>query len=265
VSQPASPVLARTCVVLYEPQDPVNIAATVRAMKNMGVWDLRLVRPCAYDPYNLEGIAHGTMDVIQRIRHFDDYESAVAGCVFTMGFTGRRRAARWQFLDPKGAARETVARSAEGEVAYVFGREDDGLPNAVMDRVHAYVTVPTTEHASLNLAQAVLIAMYELHLAVGDATIEIGAPRKGAPPPTNEQVEQYFTDLQRALDSIEFFKIRSVRAIMRTLRSVTFRANPDARELSLMRATWLEVINYLQRTGRPLPPPGAIGAANPED
>lgn len=263
--QPESPVLARTCVVLYEPQDPVNIAATVRAMKNMGVWDLRLVRPCAYDPYNVEGIAHGTMDVIQRIRHFEDYDAAVADCVYTMGFTGRRRAARWRFLDPKSAARETMTHTAEGTVAYVFGREDDGLPNAVMDRVHAYVTIPTTEHSSLNLAQAVLLAMYELHLAVGDATIELGPPRKAAPAPTGEQLEQFFGDAQRALDSIEFFKTRSVRAIMRTLRSLTFRAAPDARELSLVRAMSLEIINYLHRTGRPLPPPGAVGRGDEEE
>ena len=61
--------LSRVAVVLYEPQDPVNIAATVRAMKNMGVATLRLVRPCAYDPVRLEGIAHDTWDVIDRIEH----------------------------------------------------------------------------------------------------------------------------------------------------------------------------------------------------
>jgi tRNA C32,U32 (ribose-2'-O)-methylase TrmJ len=35
-------VLSRVQVVLHEPQDPVNIAAAVRAMKNMGVTRLRL-------------------------------------------------------------------------------------------------------------------------------------------------------------------------------------------------------------------------------
>ena len=36
--------LANVRVVLHEPQDPVNIAATIRAMKNMGCSDLYLVR-----------------------------------------------------------------------------------------------------------------------------------------------------------------------------------------------------------------------------
>ena len=59
-------LLANVIVVLYEPLDPVNIAGTVRAMKNMGVGTLRLVRPVEYDPVRLEGIAHGTMDLIER-------------------------------------------------------------------------------------------------------------------------------------------------------------------------------------------------------
>jgi hypothetical protein len=37
---------------------------------------------------------------------------------------------------------------------------------------------------------------------------------------------------------------------MRTLRSLTFRASPNVRELSLMRAMSIEVINYINRTRR---------------
>jgi tRNA C32,U32 (ribose-2'-O)-methylase TrmJ len=109
------------------------------------------------------------------------------------------------------------------------------------------VTIPTTDHASLNLAQAALIGFYELHLAAADATRTIGPPRKDAPPPTNEQFEQFFGDAERSLDAIEFFKTRFPEHIMRTLRSLTFRAAPNARELSLIRAMVLEVRNYLNR------------------
>ena len=56
-------VLSRVRVVLFEPQNPINIAAVVRAMKNMGVSSLRLVRPCEYDPYRVEGIAHDTKEI----------------------------------------------------------------------------------------------------------------------------------------------------------------------------------------------------------
>ena len=57
----------------------------------------------------------------------------------------------------------------------------------------------------------------------------------------------FFGDAQRSLAAIEFFKTRYPEHIMRTLRSLTFRAAPDARELSLLRAMAIEVTNYLNR------------------
>ena len=241
-------LLARVSVVLYEPQDHVNIAATARAMQNMCVDSLRLVRPVPYDPYRLEGIAHSARPLIDRIQIFDDFDGAIADCVFAVGFTARHRAAKWRLLEPKGAATELLDRAHDGPVALVFGREDNGLPNDALDRVHAAVTIPTTEHSSLNLAQAVLIGLYELHLAAGDASRTLPPPRKSTPPPTTAELEQYFGDAERALSAIEFFKTRNVEHIMRTLRSLTVRAAPDSRELSLLRSIALEVINYLGRS-----------------
>ncbi|MFN2566582.1 MAG: RNA methyltransferase [Gemmatimonadaceae bacterium] len=243
-------ILSRVCVVMYEPQDYVNIAATARAMQNMGVDCLRLVRPVPYDPYRLEGIAHSAGPVIERIRTFETFDEAVADCVYAVGFTARRRAAKWRIIDPKEAAVELLERAHDGPVAIVFGREDNGLPNNVLDRLHAAVTIPTTEHSSLNLAQAALIGLYELHLAAGDATRALPPPRKATPPPTAAELEQFFTDAQRALHAIDFFKTRNVEHIMRSVRSLTVRAAPDSRELSLLRSIALEVINYLVRTGR---------------
>lgn len=239
--------LSRVAVVLVEPQDPVNIAATVRAMKNMGVSDLRLVRPVAYEPHRLEGIAHNTRDLIDSIRRFESFDEAVADCVRVAGFTARRRAAKWRVIAPKEAATELLAAADDGIVALVFGREDSGLPNEILDRVHSAVVIPTTGHASMNLAQAVLIALYELHLAAGDATRTLPPPRKDAPPPTEAQLEQYYGDVEHSLRAIEFFKTRQVEHIMRTVRSLTARASPDARELSLIRAMAIEVIRYMER------------------
>src|SRR3954470_7610168 len=190
------------------------------------------------------------MDLIERIEHYDTFDEAVADCVRVVGFTARRRAAKLRLIDPKAAAAELLEMAPEGPVAMVFGREDSGLPNEILDRVHAAVTIPTTDHASLNLAQAALIGLYELHLAAADATRTLAPPRKDAPPATNEQFEQFFADAERALATIQFFKTRYPEHIMRTLRSLTFRASPNARELSLVRAMAMEVVNYLGRKPR---------------
>ncbi|MGH7662744.1 MAG: RNA methyltransferase [Gemmatimonadaceae bacterium] len=238
-------------VVLYEPQDHVNIAATVRAMKNMGMGELVLVRPVEYDPVRLDGIAHGTMDLIEHIRHAGDLDEALRDCVRVAGFTARRRAAKREVTGPREAATDLLAHATSGRVALLFGREDSGLPNDALDRASLVVTIPTTEHSSLNLAQAVLVALYELHVAAADATRVLAPPRKNAPPSTTEAYEQFFADAERALDCIHFFKTRHVEHIMRTVRSLAFRASPDAREMQLIRAMALEVVRYFERTGRP--------------
>lgn len=239
--------LDHVAVVLVEPQDPVNIAATVRAMKNMGVADLRLVNPVDYDRVRIEGIAHDTVDVVDRIRHFASLDEALADCVHVAAFTRRRRAAKRAAADPRETAQTLLARATVGPVAVVFGREDYGLPNAALDRAHIVATIPTTDHASLNLAQAVLIALYELHLAAADATRVIAPPKHDAPPATAEQYEMLFADAERALIAIDFFKTRYPEHIMRSMRSLAHRADPDAREIVLLRAFAIEIIRSLDR------------------
>lgn len=239
--------LANVCVVLYEPQDAVNIAAVVRAMKNMGVHALRLVRPVAYDPTRIERVAHGTQDVVGRIRHFATLDEALADCVHVAGFTARRRAAKWRVATPRAITPELLAAAQTGPVALLFGREDHGLPNDALDRAHVVVTIPTTEHASLNLAQAVLVALYELHAAAPDASRTLAPPRKDAPPARSAQYERLFADVERALAALDFFRTRNPELILRTVRSLAFRAAPDAREIELVRAMAMEVLRALRR------------------
>jgi len=237
-------------VVLYEPQDPVNIAATIRAMKNMGCSNLYLVGSVEYDPWRLEGIAHDTGDIIEQIRSCDTIEEALEGCVRVAGFTARRRAAKRDVTTPRSESVQILESARTGPVALLFGREDKGLPNEILDRAHVVVTIPTTEHASLNLAQAVLIALYELHLSAADATRSLAPPRKDSPPATAEEYEQLFADVERGLYAVDFFKTRFHEHIMRSVRSLFYRAAPDSRELALLRAIFIEIIRTIDRISK---------------
>jgi TrmH family RNA methyltransferase len=244
--------LAPIKIVLYETQDPVNIGGVVRAMKNMGALDLRLVRPVAYDQTRIQQIAHDTRDIAERIRHFDDLDAALADCVRVFAFSGRRRATRWAMHTPRSMVDEVFAATAEGPVALLFGREDHGLPSQAIDRAHALVTIPTTEHFSLNIAQAVLVGLYELHVAAGDLTRRLGRPRKATPPPVAADAERTFADVEAALHAIAYFRTRNPELIMRSIRSLVFRAAPDARELTMLRTTSIEVLRTIAREKRAL-------------
>jgi len=243
-------VLRNVVVVFNKPQDPVNIAATVRAMKNMGVSTLRLVEPEPYDPWRIEGVAHGTRDVVSQIAHFDSLPEALADCVLVVAFAGKRRASRWPMATPREMATRVVEAAPGGLVALLFGQEDHGLPNEALDLAQLLVTIPTTEHASLNLAQAVMVALYELHVAAGDATRTLAPPKRAAPPPTHDDWEKTHADIERSLEAIRFFRTRSADNVMRTVRSLLARAAPDGRELMLVRAVAIEVLRTINRIKR---------------
>jgi TrmH family RNA methyltransferase len=252
-SAPPTPLLTgaerldRVRLVLYEPQDSINIGAIVRVMKNMGVGQLALVRPANFDENRIENVAHATRDVVARIRHCATLEEALGDCVDVVAYSGRRRAARWAFETPESGATRLLQAAADGPVAVLFGREDHGLPADVLDCANAIVTIPTTAHMSLNIAQAALVACYELHLAAGDATRRLDPPRRASGAPTMEQMERLFEDAAQTLEQIAFFRTRTPEHVMRALRSVIHRARPDGREAEMLRAMAIEVRRTIAR------------------
>jgi TrmH family RNA methyltransferase len=249
-------------LVVVSPQDIVNVASAVRIAKNFGIRTLRVVNPeVELDPWRIEGIAHNTADLVERMEVVSSLAAAVADCVYVAVLTGRERAAKRTILRPREAAREVVRRAADGPVAIVAGREDKGLTNEELDHCHALVTISTDPaYSSLNLAQAIAIMAYETWVARGGDEQPFKAPRKEAPPATAAQLEAVFADWARALWAIEFFKTRQPTHVLRSFRELVFRAGLDGREASLLRAMGIEVVRYLARAGLPageMPPAGA--------
>ena len=243
----------RIVFVLHEPQDLVNIAGVVRVMKNMGLRQLRLVRPAEFDAFRIEGIAHKTHDVIRRVRRFETLRDAVRDCAWVAGTTARQRTAKRTRRWVREAAQEIVERARPpdaGPVAVVFGREDRGLSNEDLDLCHALVTVPTDPaHSSLNLQHAAAIVAYEIRTAAGGESAPRKPPRRRAPPATVEEYEQLFADAEATLDVVDFFKSHTREAILRSVREMAHRASLDHREVSLLRAMAIEVRRFVGRVG----------------
>lgn len=256
ISEEVRAALDGIVVVLWQTQDHVNIAGTIRAMKNFGLTRLRLVSPALWDPWRIEGIAHDTQDVVQRTELFDTLEAALANCTYVVGMTARARRAKRAVARPREIAPELLERGAAasaegtGPVALLFGREDKGLSNEALDLCHRTCIIPTNPtHASLNLAQAVLLMSYELWMTAAGQEQAFKPPRRDAPPPTVELLEVLFADAERALWAIDFFKTRNTESVMRTLRELVRRADVDQREAGFLRAISLEMVKYLKRAG----------------
>ena len=245
--------MARFVVVLYQPQDLVNIALVVRAMKNMGLTRLRLVSPAIFNAYRVTGIAHDTHEIVDAVEQFDEFDDAVADVVRVVAMTARRRASRQVWNEPDTGAEKLVARSADGDIALVFGREDRGLPNEILDRCHEAVCIPTNpEHPSLNLGQAAMVVLYEVRLAVRksfdlDERDLSGKTRDQAPPATAAELQEFFGVWEKAMDSLGMFRGVEPTTKMRSYRRILKRSEPDRRELRLLEATAWRILHFATR------------------
>jgi TrmH family RNA methyltransferase len=246
----ATEELRRVTVVLNQPQDPVNIGAVVRAMKNMGLSRLHLVQPADFDPYRIEGVAHTGLDVIESARLFDRLEDGLAGANLVIGTTARGRSVRRNYRRPCEAARETMVTIRSGQdVALLLGREDRGLSNAELDLCDRVVVIPThADHSSLNLAQAFLVIAYEVWLAA-ESEAPFKQPRRSASRAGRDELEGLFKEIEASLRAVDFFKAHTVTPIMRTVREVAGRSDLDEREVMLFKAMAYEVRNYMKRHG----------------
>jgi tRNA (cytidine32/uridine32-2'-O)-methyltransferase len=237
-------------VILNRTGDIVNIAGTARAMMNMGFERLRLVRPDLYDAHRIAGIAHGAEPLLERVEFFDTLRDAIADTGLVIGTTARRRTSPYVWDQPREAAPRLLseAPSLPGPVALVFGREDTGLLNDELDLCSRLLVVPTHDsNRSLNLAQAVLLVLYELRMAAIGQGPALPLPKRRSAPVAPIELDRLFKDTEVALDTIEFFKKRNEHMIMRSIRAIIRRAQPSARETRLLRAIAIEIRKFFER------------------
>ena len=103
------------------------------------------------------------------------------------------------------------------------------------------------DYSSLNLAQATLLMSYEIFLASQEEEGALPRGRRSTRPATVDELENTYAALEDGLHRIEFFKSRRPESILRTIRTVISRAEPDLQEAGLLRAIGYEIGYYLDR------------------
>ena len=233
-------------IVLVGTTHPGNIGAVARAMKNMGVSDLALVEPLKFPHAKATARASGAVDILENATVCDTLADAISDSVFTVGASARSRALNWPLLEPRAGAVKLLEKSQAGPVAAVFGPEKYGLTNAHLDLCDALLTIPTNpDFASLNLAMAVQVLTYELRQAGINAPPPHYEP--DAPLATSEDMEHFYSHLEKVLLGTGFLNPENPRHLMRRLRRMFVRAAPDQNEINILRG-------ILTSIERPRPP-----------
>lgn len=237
--------------VLDRPTHPGNIGAAARAMMVMGLSALHLVAPRRFPDAEATAMAAGAADLLGDARIHASLDEALAGCRLVLGTSARLRALSQPQLDARAAAARISAEAANYPVAVLFGSEKRGLDNAAVGRCHFLVHIPCSEqYRSLNLAQAVQIVAYEIRLAgLTEHRPEI-APVDWEPEPA-ENMELFFTRLERTLTEIRFLNPDQPKRLMQRLRRLFLRARPDENELNILNGILTAAVEAARAHARP--------------
>jgi len=233
-----SPISSRCRIVLCRPSHPGNIGAAARAMKTMGLADLRLISPEKFPAPEARWMATNAIDVLENAKVHGVLAEAIADCVAAFALSARPREWSTQVLDVRAAAAR--ASELEGDVAFVFGNEQAGLTNDEMLACQYLVHIPANpDFTSLNLAQAVQVVAYELFMTSKPATAGFRAEKAA----TVQDLEGLYGHLERSAIASDFFDPGSGSKLPTRLRRLFSRV-PDLEreEVNILRG----LLNALQ-------------------
>ena len=224
-------------VVLCHPTHPGNVGAVARAMGNMGVAQLVLVRPHDFPNAAADARAAGATHILQSARVVDTLDAALADCALVIGASARLRSIQWPQLSPVKAMHQAITCAQDAPVALLFGRESRGLTNAELDRCHFLVRIPVADdHPSLNLAAAAMVLLYELRkAAIAQSENDSQNDSQIEPAATAADMQHFYAHLQRLLGELDFTEQRSAAKLHRKLTKLFNRVRMSAQEVRMLR------------------------------
>jgi len=208
-------------VVLIEPLNDGNIGAIARAMRNFGIEDLVLVRPCVVGEEATKRAMHG-LDILKKARTINSEDEALKDVDYVAATSGIDTLCEKKFprisMTPRAFAEKT--RDVTGQIALLFGREDFGLDNELIMRSDFLITIPASPtYSILNISHAASIVFYELFASGYEKQVprETGELEK-------EKLHEYFSMLLDVIDYPEHKKEKTKvmfrRLIARSVPSV---------------------------------------------
>ncbi len=235
-------------IVLVEPSHPGNIGAVARAMKNMALEDLVLVRPKQFPHSEASARASGADDILERARVVGSVAEALSGCGFVAGTTSRERDQNFRVMDVRDAAERIVSEARRAPAAVLFGAERTGLKNDDLEAAHALIRIPANEaYLSLNLAMAVQLVSYELFRARGAKVVPLPTDVPLASP---EEMERLYVHLTQVMEEVDFRdRTQSGTHLMARIRRFLQRAELDQNEVNILRGLLTAMQNRRRRAG----------------
>jgi tRNA/rRNA methyltransferase len=233
-------LLSSVRIVLCRPSHPGNIGAVARAMKVMGLHELRLVLPRQFPDPEADARATGAIDLLAAAQVCESLDEALVGTQLAYALSARVRDLGPLPMQPRQAVSQLLqaVQQNRSPVALVFGNETSGLTNEEALRCQASVTIPTDpDFSSLNLGAAVQVLAYELRIAAFDGmpTVSTVATPAKVGPATHDAIEGLYGHLEKVMVNTGFLDPERPRRLMPKLRRLFGRAGLDKDEVNILR------------------------------
>tara|TARA_Y100000768_G_scaffold305608_1_gene239543 strand:+ start:4090 stop:4800 length:711 start_codon:yes stop_codon:yes gene_type:complete len=156
-------------IVLVNTSHPGNIGSTARAMKTMGLKNLKLVSPKEFPSDIANAKAVGCIDILKNADIHRSLSESLSSSKIVVGFSARLRKSNIPSLSMHNLIK-LITSNRENTISVVFGNEQSGLSNEELQLCDYLVSIPThNAYTSLNLASAVQIFAYEYFKSIKKA------------------------------------------------------------------------------------------------
>jgi len=165
----------------------------------MGIHKLAIIGNTVYDTLKIKNLAVKAFDIYEASRRFNNLETALKNSVLIAGTTRRQgKKRKFTTFTPEELSKK-ISDIEQGEISIVFGRETNGLTVEELAMCNIAVTIPSSpELPSLNLAQAVQVICYSIHISRHKGGIY--------KPITKSQMNNVIESVSNSLEKINFFK-----------------------------------------------------------
>ncbi len=229
-------------VVLVEPRYPENIGAVARACANFGAERLVVVNPQNLDWTKIRAMAtKGGQEFVDKMRICSSLEEALSSFNWAVASTARLGTHRKVYKTLREIAPDIAAKAKNNRVALVFGNEKWGLSNEELFLCNDAFTIPTAGYSSLNVAQAVVLTLYEVFCAASNVKVE--KPKLA----TYEEQQQMYDRIKELCEVIGYVPHDNVPLWMSSIRRFLSKMELTSREARMVQGFCRKMIDALRR------------------
>ncbi len=219
-------------IILVGPENPRNVGFVARAMKAFGAKDL-VVAGSAWKAAPPESFQTGTAapEILGGARFVPTLTDALVGCTDAIAFSRRPSVLRQMEFTLPDAPSDLSSLTT---TALVFGRESQGLTREELSFCPRLGRIPCHDGVSLNLGQAVAVALFALTAPAGTPKPD---PKKARPRAALDRILHLWNFLEPALAGAPRFTPSRLQRI----RQMLYRISLDDEDYDLLFATMKEL------------------------